>query len=337
MRSASRRIDDAAPGITPCPARLRAEERMTKDNARLEARRPGDFPDWRFDHLDIRYEETTRSFWMEYKATAPHYFPLEMFMEIVAVRRSLLGLIESDRDGRWPIRYFVIASRRPGVFGLGGDLGAFAAAVRARQAEALRAHAEICVDIMHGLATGFELPIVTLSAVHGQCLGGAFEGALVTDFLIAEEDARLGLPEIAFNTFPGMGAVSLLERRLPGALAQRIVSGGEIYTGREMYDLGVVHALAPPGGARAAARQWMAPDEALWRRRHALVEARRVHYGVTRAELSGVVNAWVECVLGLSEHDLRHLDRLVAAQKRLRAQQKENAGTEPALESQDPP
>jgi hypothetical protein len=28
-------------------------------------------------------------------------------------------------------------------------------------------------------------------------------------FLIAEEDARLGLPEIAFKTFPGMGAVSL--------------------------------------------------------------------------------------------------------------------------------
>jgi len=230
---------------------------MKEKISRLEVRRPEDFPDWLFDYLDIGYEEPTRSFWMEYKATAPHYFPIEMFMEIVAVRRSLLRLIESDKDGRWPIRYFVIASRRPGVFGLGGDLAAFAAAVRERRAEALRAHAEICVDIMHGLATGFGLPIVTLSAVHGQCLGGAFEGALVTDFLLAEEDARLGLPEIAFNTFPGMGAVSLLGRRLPGALAERIVSAGEIYPGREMYDLGVVHALAPPGGIRAAARQGM--------------------------------------------------------------------------------
>jgi len=44
------------------------------------------------------------------------------------------------------------------------------------------------------------------------------------------------------------------------------------------------------------------------------------------------VNGWVECVLGLNDRDLRHLDRLVAAQKRLRAQQKENAGAEPAPE-----
>jgi len=150
--------------------------------------------------------------------------------------------------------------------------------------------------------------------------GGTFEGALVTDFLIAEETARLGLPEIAFNTFPGMGAVSLLSRRLPGALAQRLVSSGEIHTGREMHDLGVVHALAPDGGICEAALAWMSPDEALWRRRFALAEARRVYYGVSREELSEVVNAWVECVLGLNEQDLRHLDRLVAAQKRLRAQ-----------------
>jgi DSF synthase len=311
---------------------------MTTENTRLAARRPEDFPNWRFDYLELRYEEPSHSFWMEYKATAPHYFPLEMFMEIVAVRRSLLRLVESDKDGRWPIRYFVIASRRPGVFGLGGDLAAFAAAVREQRAGALRAHAEICVDIMHGLATGFGLPIVTLSAVHGQCLGGAFEGALVTDFLIAEEDARLGLPEIAFNTFPGMGAVSLLGRRVAGALAERIVSGGEIYTGREMYDLGVAHALAPPGQILAATRQWMGvDDETAWRRRRALAEARRMHHGVSRDELSRVVSAWVECVLGLNERDLRHLDRLVAAQKRLSRTQQKEAGAEPASEPQASP
>jgi DSF synthase len=302
---------------------------MTTDKTRLEPRRPEEFPHWRFDYLDIGYEGATRSLWMDYKATAPHCFPLDMFKEIVAVRRSLLRLVESDKKGCWPIRYFVIASRRPGVFGLGGDLAAFAAAVRRRQREPLRAHAEICVDIMHGLATGFGLPIVTLSAVHGQCLGGAFEGALVTDFLLAEETARLGLPEIAFNTFPGMGAVSLLGRRLPGALAQRLVSTGEIHTGREMHDLCVVHALAPDGCIRQAALAWMSSDDALWRRRFALAEARRLHYGVSRAELSEVVEAWVDCVLGLGELDLRHLDRLVAAQKRLRAQASEKQSPAP--------
>ena len=71
----------------------------------------------------------------------------------------------------------------------------------------------------------------------------------------------------------------------------------------------------------------MAPDdEALWRRRRGLAEARRAHYGVSRDELRGVVDGWVKCVLGLSDRDLRHLDRLVAAQKRLsRAQAEEIA------------
>ncbi|MFY9657946.1 MAG: hypothetical protein WAK01_15440 [Methylocystis sp.] len=75
---------------------------MTTDYTRLEPRRPEDFPDWRFDYLDIGYEEATRSFWMEYKATAPHCFPLDMFREIVVVRRSLLRLVESDKRAAGP-------------------------------------------------------------------------------------------------------------------------------------------------------------------------------------------------------------------------------------------
>jgi len=46
------------------------------------------------------------------------------------------------------------------------------------------------------------------------------------------------------------------------------------------------------------------------------------------------VNGWVECVLGLNDRDLRHLDRLVAAQKRLRAQARESASPAPTPERQ---
>ena len=93
--------------------------------------------------------------------------------------------------------------------------------------------------------------------MNGQCLGGGFEGALVTDFLVVERDAKLGLPEIGFNTFPGMGAVSLLTRRAGQALAERIISSGSIYSGQEMFDLGVVDVLAPEGRAHETATAWM--------------------------------------------------------------------------------
>jgi DSF synthase len=219
---------------------------------------------------------------------------------------------------RHPIRYFAIGSKRPNVFSLGGDLAAFAAAVRKGEHATLRAHANICVDIMHGLENGFGLPIVTLSAVNGRCLGGGFEGALVTDFLIVERNAKLGLPEIAFNSFPGMGAVSLLTRRAGPALAEQIISSGSIYSGQEMFDLGVVDILAADGKVHETATAWMRDGgEARWLKRRALAEARRKCFPTPREEFHQIVDLWVECVKALTDQDLRHMDRLVAAQRRL--------------------
>jgi DSF synthase len=279
---------------------------------------PREFPHWDFAFLDVEYDPETQAAWMNYKAAAPQHFPLEMFIEIVQLRESLRRLCASKCGERWPIRYFAIGSKRPGVFSLGGDLAAFAAAVRNGEHEMLRAHANICVDIMHSLDVGFDLPIVTLSAVNGQCLGGGFEGALATDFLVVERDAKLGLPEIGFNTFPGMGAVSLLTRRAGQALAERIISGGSIYSGQEMFDLGIVDVLAPEGRAHETAAAWMREGgEDRWRKRRALAQARRRCFAMPREELHYIVDLWVECVKTLTDHDLRHMDRLVAAQRRL--------------------
>ncbi len=276
------------------------------------------FPKWEFVYLDIEYDAAAQALWMNYKETAPHHFPLRMFEEIVAAREAIRALFASGDTARWPIRYFVIASKRKDVFALGGDLADFARSVRSRDVRTLEAHARICVDIMHGLITGFGLPIVTLSVVHGQCLGGGFEGALVTDFLFAERSARLGLPEVAFNTFPGMGAVSLLTRRAGMALAEQMISSGAVYAGEELYDLGVVDALAPDGQGRETATAWMLEGgEARWLKRRLLAEARRRHFPVTQQELDRIVRVWVDCVAALPDRDLRHMDRLVAAQKRL--------------------
>jgi DSF synthase len=286
-----------------------------------EPRSPDDFPNWRFEHLDLDYDAQTQSVWMCYKADSSMHFPLSMFEEIVVVRESLRKLFFSG--ARYPIRYFVIASKRPEVFSLGGDLAAFAASVRRGDREILRAHANICVDIVRSLTMAFDLPIVTLSAVHGQCLGGGFEGALATDFLIAERSAKLGLPEMAFNTFPGMGAVSLLSRRVGAAQADEIISGGGIYSGERMHELGVVDVVAPDGGAHKAARDWMLDGgEEGWRVRRVITEARRLCFPVSRDELSQIVDVWIDCVFALSDHDLRHMERLSTAQKRLFARKR---------------
>jgi len=286
--------------------------------AALTPRNPGAFPDWRFETVEIEYDEEAQAVWMNYKADAPPCFTPQTLEDMAATRKSLQDLFAGGLTERWPIRYFVIGSNKPGVYGLGGDLATFAAAIRDKDFDALLAYAHVCVDLIHSLCQGLDLPIVTLSAVHGQCLGGAFEAALASDFILAEETANFGVPEVAFNTFPGMGAVSLLTRRLGSALAQSIISEGRVYSGRELYDLDAIDALAPDGDIRRATRNWMLSDGANhWLRRRAIAEARRQCFPTTRAEFMRITELWAECSCHIDDRDLRYMERLVVAQRRL--------------------
>lgn len=280
---------------------------------------PDQFPHWRFETLDIRHDPGSAAVWMEYRVDAPQCYTLQMLTDLLQLRDSLRALWRSERIEEFPFRYLVMAARRPGVFSLGGDLATFAEAIRRRDVSTLLTYATACVDLVYSYSRGLDLPIVTLCAVHGQCLGGAMEAALAFDYIIAEETAVFGLPEVAFNTFPGMGAVTLLTRRVGAALTERIVMGGETYTGRQMFDLEVIDALAPPGGARRKALDWMQDDGALrkWRQRRALAEARRRSDPITHEELIRITELWAECSTRIADRDLRHMERLVRAQRRL--------------------
>ncbi len=279
---------------------------------------PREFPSWRFETLDIAHQRDTAAIWMTYRADAPQCYTARMLGELLQLRDSLRALWDSGGVGDFPFRYLVMAAQRPGVFSLGGDLATFAAAIRSRDLSTLRAYAHACVDLVYSYSQSLDLPIVTLCAVHGQCLGGAMEAALAFDFIIAEEDAVFGLPEVAFNTFPGMGAVTTLTRRVGPALTERIVMDGRTYTGREMFEMGVIDQLVAPGAARAAATLWMQEDgDGKWRRRRALAEARRRSHPITHEELTRITELWAECSARIEDRDLRHMERLVRAQQRL--------------------
>ena len=47
------------------------------------------------------------------------------------------------------------------------------------------------------------LPLVTISALDGICLGGGLELALATDFRLAAKTTKLGLPEVKLGIIPG--------------------------------------------------------------------------------------------------------------------------------------
>lgn len=278
---------------------------------------PQDFPDWRFENLDIEYDAATQSVWMNYRADSPHCYTLRMLQDAIEFRDALKRLATAA-GANWPIRYVVMASKKPNVFSLGGDLATFASCIRNNDRESLLVYAHACIEVMYALTSAFELPVLTLSVVSGQCMGGGFEGALATDFVIAEEGSRLGVPEIAFNTFPGMGAVTFLTRRVGPARTQQIISAGRVYSARELFDLDIIDVVAPQGAALQTAYEWMRdPDGSKFQRRRALVRHRKHCFPIRKQELLRVVELWTDCSLAISKHDLRYMERLVSAQSRL--------------------
>ncbi len=284
----------------------------------VSPREPSDFPRWTFDNLDVEYDAPSCSVWMYYKEEGPPFYSLQTLIDMASVRESLRGLAASSHRDAFPIRYFVMASRKRGVFNLGGDLAMFAQSIKDQAREELTAYAHACIDVVHGLATAFGLPIVTLSVITGQALGGGMEAALAEDFILADETARIGVPEVAFNTFPGMGAVSLLSRRLGDARAEEIIGSGKVYTGRQMFDLGVVDILANEGEAASTALNWMRDGGGeRYERRLAMARARRRFFPLSYDELIKITDLWVECSFDVTPHDIRHMERLAAAQKRM--------------------
>ncbi|MGE0234369.1 MAG: crotonase/enoyl-CoA hydratase family protein [Methylocystis sp.] len=278
---------------------------------------PQNFPDWRFEYLEIEYDAPTQSVWMNYRADSPHCYTLRMLQDAIEFRDALKYLVKEE-GANWPIRYVVMASKKPNVFSLGGDLATFVSCIKRNDRESLLTYAHACIEVMYALTSAFDLPVVTLSVVSGQCMGGGFEGALATDFVIAEEGSRLGVPEIAFNTFPGMGAVTFLTRRVGPARTQQIISAGRVYSARELFDLDIIDLVAPKGGALKTAQEWMHdPDGSKFLRRLALVKHRKQCFPIRKEELLQVVELWTDCSLAISKHDLRYMERLVSAQSRL--------------------
>lgn len=229
---------------------------------------------------------------------------------------------EAD-DGDQPVRYLVLASRVPGIFNLGGDLPLFLDLIAAGDREGLRRYAHACVEIQHRFVINLDLPLSTIALVQGDALGGGFEGALAHEVIVAERQARFGLPEVLFNMFPGMGAYSMLSRRLGPVQAKRMILSGRVYTAEEMHALGVVDVLADDGDGEAAVRAFITEAERSACSRRALFKAARLVNPVTRGELLDITDLWVDAALSLQDSDLRKMRHLAKAQDRRWARLKE--------------
>lgn len=270
----------------------------------------------KFEEIEVSLDPASKTYWCHLNPTGRPSVTPGLVRDVRAMQRSIGGLFEGRVEA--PVQYFVVGSRTPGIFNLGGDLTLFAQLIRRGDRDALRAYAYQCVEIVHQNWTGYGKSIVTIALVEGDALGGGFETALSCNVIVAERGAKLGLPEVIFNLFPGMGAYSFLSRRLGPHQAHEMILGGETYSAEQLHAIGLVQVLADPGRGREAVEEFIARN----RRRHnaqsALLKAGRVVNPISMEELQNIADVWVEAALVLTESDLRRMERIVAAQQRRR-------------------
>jgi DSF synthase len=271
----------------------------------------------RYDNLDVELDPHTGTYWCFLRPTGRPSFTPALLRDITDMQHSLRRLF-AQRPEQRPFRYFVFASRTPGIYNLGGDLGLFADKIRARDETSMRRYAHTAIEAIHRNTTAFDLPVVTMALVQGDALGGGFECALSLDLIVAERSARMGLPEILFNLFPGMGAYSFLSRRLDAVRAEKMITSGRIYTAEELYEMGVVDVLADDGYGQAAVSEYIERNGRKHNAHLAMYRARRRVKPVTLEELRDVVDIWVDAALQLGPSDLRKMAHLTAAQDRRR-------------------
>ena len=268
---------------------------------------------------ETEFEPATGTIWGHFNPKGTPCFSLGLLKDIRRHDNALAangGKVEFGGELH-AANYYVCGSRVPKVFNLGGDLALFVLLIKSRDRDALAHYARLCIDNMHARIVNYGVPtLVTVSLVQGDALGGGFECALSSDVVVAEESAQLGLPEVLFNLFPGMGAYSLLARRLGMREAEELILSGRVLSATELHRRGVVDILAKDGQGQSAVREWIARG---WKRRNglqAVMRARQLVHPITRAELDAIAEVWVDAALRVEDKDLKMMGRIVRSQMR---------------------
>lgn len=88
-----------------------------------------------------------------------------------------------------------------------------------------------------------DLPVPTIAAINGYALGGGCECILATDFRIADNGARIGLPETKLGIMPGFGGTVRLPRLIGADNAMEIITTGKDKKADAALKIGLVDAV----------------------------------------------------------------------------------------------
>ncbi len=238
----------------------------------------------------------------------------------------LKGLQEFKEFSEWvqdffshpnrPLKFIVSASEHKGVYNMGGDLPFFLNNIKNKNISKLQEYAHLCIDAMYIMYTSFNLPVITVALLEGNAYGGGFEFALAHDFMIATEGVKLGLPENKFNLFPGMGAYSLLFRKLNTVDADRIIRSGKVFNARYFESLGLINTIAEKESAMVGLHSLAKKLNERFNFEYYHSICKKKVFPLKKEELIEITDVWVDACMKISNLDLRRMEILAKAQFR---------------------
>lgn len=238
----------------------------------------------------------------------------------------LKGLHEFREFGKWvksyfshpdrPLKFIVSGSEHDGIYNMGGDLPFFLDNIKSDNVEKLQMYAHLCVDAIYNIYTAFGLPAITIALVEGNAYGGGFECALAHDFIIADEGVQFCLPENKFNLFPGMGAHSLLRRKISAVDADMLIRSSRIFKSRYLQSLGLVEKVVErkKGWIELLGYTHTIREQFNFEYHH--IQCKKMMNTLSKKELIEITDLWVEACMKIEAFDLRKMEILANAQYR---------------------
>ncbi len=150
--------------------------------------------------------------------------------------RSGLTTAMAKADDDPQVRVIILTGAGEKAFCAGADISGF---------EFTTTYAKQFIDkVLDVLALPENTSKPVIAAVNGFAFGGGFEIAIASDFVIASEKAKFGVPEIQLGLLPGFAIVRLAE--LVGRqMAKYLSMMGEPISAQEAKDLGLVLKVVP--------------------------------------------------------------------------------------------
>lgn len=269
--------------------------------------------------FSTRFDSKSSTFWLSLRPDCPAKFTPELIQSMRSFQTEFIKHYHQkpgSNSAATPPEYLVLSSEIEETFNLGGDLPYFYELIQLQDRKRLSEYATACVELIYQNSIAMDLPMTTIALVQGNAMGGGMEAALAANVLVAERQVKMGLPEVLFNMFPGMGAYQFLSRKIAPAAAEKMILSGRTYGAEELYEMGIVDVLADEGEGENAVNQYIARHKKTAHAARGLRSAIRASNPVSRESLMSVVNVWVDTAMTLDERDLSRMQYLIRAQQK---------------------